>query len=738
MAIGKKKRAKAEGWRFGRGKGSAGQEQGGGLEALDETMSSRKRPARRENEKLSSVMNESTQGPALDRIRSNEAFVIDVNGDREGIIFMVDTDDLGGLNKKVAQGSEEKGSFLQLVRAEQINVIATEEMLEAEEFAIIPNAQTMDRLQEFTMMRMIPYEVVHVDLADFSMHRSGVTTEFDLIERVSDPDDDYEVMDLIGSLDVEDEPGSAEEPAQDEQETAGTAGTEQAAPTEEGGYGVLPGDEDEEEEPEAPAAAPAPEQPEPLAEPLAEGEVDADYEDEMPGGPLDEDEGIQVFDVAEDEAAPAVDPDPEDQEHDEDEDGAEPAPTEPSLPPVEGEVTSAEQMETIARRMQDADLALEVPLLPFEVQFGSVGVPVAFPVPEQGTWADQVLGPMYLQANAELESAHRAGVDAIRQGYVGSLSRIATSIMADCATNNPATPFGAEFAKARQAYNEETEQHERQTAEARRKLQEEFEEEARRVGEVARVNAENAFRQQRRPRLDRQLSEAGQELASQAMTRLHAREREINVQRREEAASAMDLSMTKALEVAAGDYRDLLDRLGRMQKELAARIEQHAMEVRRDDVARTTSIEQQEALREELASARARADQMLHEAQTRGDDRVKALQAQLADAKADAEARVSTLRAQMEEALAAAQRETLEERQARELAERELADTDARVGEKYEDEVSNLSSQIERYRTDYEQEVQNQAAMNRRMIVMFIVIAVVALLVGAVTGMLLF
>lgn len=740
---------KKKGFSFGRGRRAKSTTSG--VEVLDETLSNKKKPARRENEMLSSVMNESTPGPALDRVRSNEPFIVDEGDRRFGVVVLVDTEDLGGLNKKTASSSEEKGSFLELVRSEQISVIATEEMLEVDEFVIIPNEGTVERLQEFRMMHEIPYEVVMVDLADFSMDRSGATVGFESFSRMFDEADDYEIMDLMDEVsmalaDREEDPGDdevqhefeavetdqdtkTEQPAQADQDSPETEPVPVVVPEDEPdlGEGFSEDQQAPEEDQEEPEGF---EEPEPeLSEPLADDEVEVDYTDERPFemDPFELEDPESDYEIPEDE-------DEQDAAQDTTEDSEQGA----ELPPVEGEVTAEQQVNTIVRRMQDAELNLEVPLAPFETRFGQAETPVAFPVLQEDTWSAQVLAPAYEAANAELESMHREGVIGLRQAYASSLERVATTILADCATNNPETPFGKEFAEAREKYRQDTEQHETQTSKLQRELMEAFEEEGRRVGELARLNAENAYRQQNRPRLDRQLAEAGERLANQAAHQLHATEREINVRRREESAAIMDMAITKALDVAERNYADLLERMKARHSELADRIEQQTLDIRRDEVARATSIEQQEALREELASARARSEQALHEAQLRAEERVRALQEELEDTRAQAENRLVTLRTQMQEAMDSLSRQGEQDRTEKQELQRQLQELDTIKEDQYGQRIANLSSEVDRYRTDYEQELQNQAAMNRRMIMMFIMIAVVALLVGAVVGMMFF
>lgn len=99
--------------------------------------------------RLSSVVSESTPGPALDLLRSNRAFALP-GLDAWVMLVLPTTGDFGGLNKRVR--SEAKGQFIQMINTELIDAVVTNELLADDALGLVPTMRSLQRMKEFGIL----------------------------------------------------------------------------------------------------------------------------------------------------------------------------------------------------------------------------------------------------------------------------------------------------------------------------------------------------------------------------------------------------------------------------------------------------------------------------------------------------------------------------------------------------------------------------------------------------------
>ena len=87
-------------------------------------------------ERLSTVIKESTPHSAMEAIRENERFLIE--GGAAGVVLLLDVFDIGGLSKKHSK-DEDKGGIASQIGADHIRVVVSEQMLEDQYIGIIPD-----------------------------------------------------------------------------------------------------------------------------------------------------------------------------------------------------------------------------------------------------------------------------------------------------------------------------------------------------------------------------------------------------------------------------------------------------------------------------------------------------------------------------------------------------------------------------------------------------------------------
>lgn len=141
---------------FGKKSKRSGGESSGGKHA---------RGLRRE-ERLMSVVDESEPGAAIEVMSDNTRFTIS-GGDKGSsasdawVVLLLPTKDegegsFGGLSRRTDR-DEAKGNFINLIHAEDINAVVTEELLEEEVLAIVPDEQTLGHMSEFSLLENAKY-----------------------------------------------------------------------------------------------------------------------------------------------------------------------------------------------------------------------------------------------------------------------------------------------------------------------------------------------------------------------------------------------------------------------------------------------------------------------------------------------------------------------------------------------------------------------------------------------------
>ena len=132
-----------------------------------------KAEAKKAKDSLALVIDETEPGAALDLIRQNEKWMLP-NG--AGIILSLPVDapiedgGIGGLGKVSAKGDEDKGSILQRIADDKIQVFMTQDMLSHNILGIIPTEQSLsaEGMGEYTLFDKALFMLTSVDMRDGS------------------------------------------------------------------------------------------------------------------------------------------------------------------------------------------------------------------------------------------------------------------------------------------------------------------------------------------------------------------------------------------------------------------------------------------------------------------------------------------------------------------------------------------------------------------------------------------
>lgn len=104
--------------------------------------------------RLASVVSESTPGPAFELLRLNEPFALP--GLNAYVLLVLPTSgEFGGLSRR--SKDEARGTIINLISADNIHAIVTPELLDDDALGIVPDEESLSRMEEFELLRDARY-----------------------------------------------------------------------------------------------------------------------------------------------------------------------------------------------------------------------------------------------------------------------------------------------------------------------------------------------------------------------------------------------------------------------------------------------------------------------------------------------------------------------------------------------------------------------------------------------------
>lgn len=102
---------------------------------------------------LAKVLDESVWESVHEDLKQNKQFIIKNDmGETQYVALLFDTNDIGGLAGKAARKDESKGSIIEAIRMGRIKTYIRTEMLLDDCFVIIPDAKTIENMDEFRVL----------------------------------------------------------------------------------------------------------------------------------------------------------------------------------------------------------------------------------------------------------------------------------------------------------------------------------------------------------------------------------------------------------------------------------------------------------------------------------------------------------------------------------------------------------------------------------------------------------
>ena len=108
-----------------------------------------------------SIFKESVMETVMTDFKENDQFIHKENGEDKYVGIMLDTKDIGGLDKK-SKKVEAKGQLIECINSGRIKTVITQDLMDEECIVFIPEAFTLNAMDEFSLLTDAKYELCYV------------------------------------------------------------------------------------------------------------------------------------------------------------------------------------------------------------------------------------------------------------------------------------------------------------------------------------------------------------------------------------------------------------------------------------------------------------------------------------------------------------------------------------------------------------------------------------------------
>lgn len=673
--------------------------------AADASVSTSKKGKR---DGLASVVDESVPERALELFKTNDSFIVEVDGEDKYVGLLLDTETIGGFGRKAVK-DEDKGSILEMIRNNQLSIYATPELLAEEKFIIIPTDDTLANMEEYGILTGAQYSVALV-AADGSFETTETAITYDEACEISTGD--AYITDFVGGEEEQqDDMSDLDEPDDESSEDAeqDIAEDEESSDDDSEAEFDSENDNDDEFEPTDPEY-------DETEVPFVRDEDEESYgdEDEDDGSVEKDEPESEQEDAQESEAEPEVEQEPEDEE---------------LTPEVEDKFD-----ETIIRRFFSDELGLEVSTEAFDSQFLHGNPYIPFDENRTEGWLNNQLNEMSRDANIDMKRLHEANLFELRSKFYNLLSLHAEHIQKDFDITNPETEFGQLMSEMDMSYAQALDGVEAKVAEKTDELKRAYNEAKEAFVADARAAAEKQYRERHGRQHEADVNAIPAAIKSEIEASRESGKREFMKDRKAKAARQMDLGVSLILQDISREYQKRLADESALCHEWRERINTFLDNNRKDDIARTKALAEELAQQEKADKVLAeyteklRAKDAEFEAHTRmleqevANDK-KDMQKQIAEYKAECASKVEDVKKQKDDVQAKLD----------ELME-QYAQIDERKGREYEARLAQAKDEAEAWSDKYDYLAAAHKKNNIFIVALAAVGVIAALTIGVLVG----
>ncbi|NUQ96224.1 MAG: hypothetical protein HOY79_06540 [Streptomyces sp.] len=679
------------------------------------TGSHRKERKKKPDELLASVVRETAIPAAVELLRSNTQFVFPSG--TAWVMLVLAADSIGGLSKRHGR-DEAKGSIIELISSDQIRTVATAEMLEEEVFGIIPTDETLERMEEYSLL-------------------TGATYAWAVVWQK--PSGDL-LVDLVNDATF----------AQARFVAAGTTSLAEAV-------GKKAWEEHSGLVAEAGATAPAV---------LGEDEGDAIFD----GIPGDEgaDEGLDdeplfsdVVDTDEGADAPMFGEDAAGI----DDAGAVPVESEPDYDGdevagyedfdetdagygVEGDYQEADDTvlladqaqvrDVIARRFLSEELDLDVRLDEFNATF-AIGAPVVqIAVPEGATeWLGDQVAQLNRQANADLMQLRSAHEDELRALYVNLMSAHTEQVIRDVATDRAGSRYKL-LKDAAEAEHQQRQTEKDEKIRARRaEIAKDYESQASKVAQQAALSAELQYKERNRSKMEREQTDSVAEIERDIEDTHAHNQQEILRVRRSDATLKLQTGQTRIFEVLAERQSEYLAAEEECLNQWKSEIQRIVDDNRKADIAQSEALAEHLRTTDEIGVLRREQQDLLESVRSEHADRIRRMEDELERNRKDAVTQMTARDAEWQHNLDLEKEKTNSQVARVTDLLQQLSTVEDSVARRYEARLTEMQADKESYANELARASEMQSRSNKILVVMIVTLSLLMGTAGFIVGVVL-
>ena len=665
------------------------------------------------DELLSSVVRETAIPAAVELLRSNAKFVFPSG--TAWVMLVLAAESIGGLSKRHGR-DEAKGSLIELIDSDQIKTVATAEMLGEEVFGIIPNTETLARMEEYSLLAGAEYSWAVV-----WQKPSGEL----LVDLVAEATFKQAQEVASGTLSLEEAVG-----AQAWREHSGVTTDEP---------GTLPA-----ADANAVAAVDTADEGDPIFDSIPGGDEGAGDEpvfDAAGDEPVFDDEAVDFGD--EDAAPVAVEPEPGFdgtagfEEFDE-ESGPVTA-DDTAYAPAEEEAVLLENQEqvreVIARRFLSEDLDLDVRLDEFNATF-AIGAPVVqIEVPQGATeWLGDQVAQLNRQANADLAQLRWAHEDELRTLYVNLMSAHVEQVIRDVATDREGSRYKALKDGTEAAHRERESEKEQRIRTRKAEIVQDYEAQAKKLAEQAALQAEIQYKERNRSRMEREQADAVAEIERVLENSYSHDRQEILRVRRSDAALKMQVGTTRIFEVLAEKQKAYLEaeeqRLGQWKAEIQRIVDDN----RKADIAQAEALAEHQRTTDEIGVLRREQEALLESIRNEHADRIRRMEDELDRNRKDAITQMQARETEWQHSLSLEKEKTDSATQRNTDLLQQMEVVEDSVKRRYEARLEEMAADKESYASELARASEIQSRYNKMLIALIVALPVLGGLAGFIGG----
>lgn len=517
--------------------------------------------AKKKKTGMATIFRESVLETVMTDFRDNTPFIHKENGEDKYVGILLDTHDIGGLDKK-SKKVEAKGQLIECINSGRIKTVITEDLMDEECIVFVPEVFTLDAMDEFSLLTDAKYELCYVE-PNGDIETLGVKITYreltDILVR------DGHIDDILGSETNEDDVAD-DEPDDLLSDDVTSTGSDDVDDLEDNDD--VSGDDLSEDDDDVP---------------LLEDEEDGFMpEDVGPSTyvPQYTQETPVAMDVQQDVGQPDMQMAPE----------------------QENEIPQEWTNEAIVRKFYSDDLGLEITTDPFDAQFLQGNSFVPFNEVRPSNWLNDALNEMSRQANDEMNRMHQENIFLMRERYFRLMSIYCDKIRKDLDINDVNTIYGQLKQQLDDDYAENLQTMGSQISAQKEELELAWKQRIQEVGMDAAREAQHKYRERYQPAHEKKIFE----IESAVKANIDAEHRfgihELNERRRSEASSLLDLGISETLDEISEMYTTALEAEKVRYHELAEHMRDFQNDYLQEDITRI-SVLQEELRQSEKADA---------------------------------------------------------------------------------------------------------------------------------------